>query len=71
MESKEIELKPCPFCGGKAKMKNNDSTLNCSAFCEKCNVIMKRNFKGHSRLKEILEELMAEEWNRRVNDGSQ
>ena len=64
------ELKPCPFCGGKAKMKNNDSTLNCAAFCEKCNVIMKRNFKGNSRLREMLEELMAEEWNRRVETNA-
>ena len=50
-------------------MKNNDSTLNCGAFCEKCNVIMKRNFKGNSKLREMLAELMAEEWNRRAEDG--
>ena len=61
------ELKPCPFCGGKAKMKNNDCTLNCAAFCENCNVIMKRNFKGNSRLREMLAELMAEEWNKRAD----
>ena len=48
------ELKPCPFCGGKAAMKLNDTTLNCVAVCAKCNVIMKRNFKGHKKLQVIL-----------------
>lgn len=63
------ELKKCPFCGGVAKMKINDSTLNCAAFCKGCNVVMKRNFKGNSKLYALLEGLMAEEWNRRAEDG--
>jgi hypothetical protein len=62
-------LKKCPFCGGNAKMKINDSTLNCVAFCEKCNVVMKRNFKGNRKLSLILEQLMAEEWNRRIDNA--
>lgn len=63
-----VDLKGCPFCGGEAKTKINDSTLNCVAFCEKCNVIMKRNFKGNSKLHALLADLMAEEWNRRAGE---
>lgn len=50
-------------------MRNNGSTLNCAAFCENCNVVMRRNFKGNSKLCEMLAELMAEEWNKRADDG--
>ena len=63
-------LKPCPFCGGVAKMKINASTLNCYAYCEKCAVTMKRKFNGHSKLHDILVELMADEWNRRSDNGN-
>lgn len=62
-------LKQCPFCGGEAKMNINDITLNCNAYCEKCNVVMKRNFKGNSKLYDFLVGLMTEEWNRRAENG--
>lgn len=62
-----MNLKSCPFCGGKAEIKVNEQTLNGKAYCEKCEVVMKRNFKGSKRIKELLEELMTEEWNRREN----
>jgi len=60
------ELKKCPFCGGEAKMKVNESTLNTLITCQSCNVTMKNNFKGHKRIKKLLEELAIEVWNRRV-----
>lgn len=60
------ELKPCPFCGGKAAMTLNSDTLNCVAVCRECNITMKRNFKGRKKLQDLLAELMAEEWNRRA-----
>lgn len=65
-ENKEIELIPYPFCGGYGAMRVNTSTLNGSANCVECGVFMKRNFKGHKRVEEVLRELMAQEWNRRV-----
>lgn len=61
-------LKKCPFCGGEAKMKVNESTLNTLIACPSCNVAMKNNFKGHKRIKKLLEELAIEAWNRRVEE---
>ena len=55
----------CPFCGGMAELKVNESTLNGVAVCRRCEVTMKRNFKGHKRVRELLLELLIGEWNRR------
>jgi hypothetical protein len=62
------ELKPCPFCGGKAKIKASVTTLGAKARCDKCNVEMRKNYKGNKRIENILMELIAEDWNRRVNN---
>lgn len=56
----------CPFCGGPAELKVNESTLNGAAVCRRCEVTMKRNFKGHKRVRELLLELLIGEWNRRA-----
>ena len=71
MESNEkFKLKPCPFCGKTVKVKVNSSTLHAVAMCDSCNVTMKKNYKGAKRIEEVLMELMANDWNRRVNDVS-
>ena len=69
MESNNIKLKPCPFCGRPVAMKANPSTLHAETKCERCNVTMKKNYKGSKRIEEVLMELMANDWNRRAYDG--
>ena len=69
MESNNIKLKPCPFCGRPVAMKANPSTLHAETKCERCNVTMKKNYKGSKRIEEVLMEMMANDWNRRADDG--
>lgn len=54
------ELKPCPFCGGKAVHKHNDITGD-YVFCEKC---FARSFFGANKRAATMK------WNRRVNDDT-
>ena len=56
MESNNIKLKPCPFCGRPVAMKANPSTLHAETKCERCNVTMKKNYKGAKRIEEVLME---------------
>lgn len=62
---KEENLKRCPFCGGEAGINVNAQTLNARAFCGRCAVVMKRNFKGAKKIETLLEQMMTEEWNKR------
>lgn len=54
-----IELKPCPFCGGKAEVKNIRGICfvtckRCAADCRICNT----------------EKDAADAWNRRASDAT-
>lgn len=62
------KLKPCPFCGGKAEVSVNAQTLSTKVCCKHCEVVMKRSFKGSKEIKELLINLIANEWNRRYGD---
>ena len=56
------ELKPCPFCGGEAKVWHcSDLDIrNYLVICEDCGACTKYTDS---------EDLCIEAWNRRVNDG--
>lgn len=60
-----IELKPCPFCGGQAKLRvkiNDGVTVQCS----KCHVQTRSRADlehGTNAVKTVVED-----WNRRVTD---
>ena len=58
------ELKPCPFCGGKAFLTNDLATYGCDVMyrviCENCNI---------STPLKWTEEKAIEAWNRRAEDG--
>ena len=54
------ELKPCPFCGGEAKI-----NLFCGSYCATCTICM----GGVSPFPRSTKEETAEEWNRRVTDA--
>ena len=62
-----IELKPCPFCGGKALLSHDHAGIGASYIrCEKCGLESIRFLKSF----EIASDDKAVEfWNRRVNDG--
>lgn len=60
-EQDAIPLKPCPFCGGKAKIIQDDKLRRCfyKVQCEKCNV---ENSFNDDR------SMVVEKWNRRTNN---
>ncbi len=56
----KTELKPCPFCGGEAKIVNDEEFEVFFAICKHCN--------ASTRLFD--DEVVAiEAWNRRVDNG--
>lgn len=81
---KEFELKPCPFCGGKAKFFVKAHTergltrgFNFGIYCTRCDVTTPRtNYKLEIQMDEygnIFEEIderpnAIEAWNRRAYD---
>lgn len=78
------ELKPCPFCGGKAKFKiaTSSSTSMQKGFrfniaCSKCRASFPKTYEVEHTLAENGDmiaitderEMAVKAWNRRANDG--
>jgi len=69
----ENELKPCPFCGGEAKLMTamtDDGEGTISVVCQKCHIgiFRARSMKWDGwKLNDCLDAVYA--WNRRANDG--
>lgn len=61
-----FELKPCPFCGGKARLLVGDGVR---VICSKCYVgtmILTDNMECESNAVETV----IEKWNRRADNGN-
>ena len=74
-----IELKPCPFCGGEAKLRvshHGDFTgihvemITCiDVCCKNCNAKSKMKYANvHNISYETADKEAIEAWNRRVDD---
>ena len=60
------ELKPCPFCGGEARLRK-DEYRNFWVECKNC--LCGTSFASGSSPDEKLIETVIQDWNRRVSDG--
>ena len=63
------ELKPCPFCGGEAKMETYVSTSSSYArcVCKGCNIATQNYRDAEHDGSYIFRACKA--WNRRIQDG--
>lgn len=63
------ELKPCPFCGGKAELCEHkfrsDTTKSSSLYGIKCKRCIAQSFQFY-----LSEAEAIDGWNRRYNDGT-
>lgn len=59
------ELKPCPFCGGKAEMITRKQCL-ADAYSVRCT---NKHCRGHTQRLVRAEQKARNDWNRRVGNG--
>ena len=67
----EINLKPCPFCGGKVGFNHNVELIPDGVVCQKCKIVvryMRIKMKSKDNF-EVPMKQMAEAWNRRAENG--
>ena len=62
----EIKLKPCPFCGGDAHIKQKSWDIFITGVCVECDICgAKTDWLAGSSLRNI-RKLVAENWNNRA-----
>lgn len=61
-----MEFMTCPWCNGEVDVSVNANTMRGVVSCRKCNVTMKKDFKGHKCIGDIITILLAEAWNGRA-----
>ena len=64
-----VELKPCPFCGGEARLYVNDGIRVLCTDCKASSVILCDTFDMAGRPYGRSTERVIEAWNRRENDA--
>lgn len=57
---KSMELKPCPFCGGKARIANHSYGVASVVVCQQCHVLFAFPWNKTETVNDLYEE-----WNRR------
>ena len=65
----EVELKPCPFCGGEAVIHVNDGVR---VVCRECGVMTRSCIDSYSKGKPFGSAIksVVNDWNRRENERS-
>jgi len=68
----DLELKPCPFCGGRPTYNYDASMEPVGVYCVKCHAIIRFvriRVKGDHEPFSVALEKIAEAWNRRAENG--
>lgn len=63
-----MELKPCPFCGGKAKLFVNDGVRVLCVKCRATSKILVDEYNGFEIRTNAVRDVV-EAWNRRADNG--
>lgn len=63
----KIKLKPCPFCGGKAKIHTGKEFF--LIYEEECSNVFCENCQATSRYRKTPKEVI-DDWNRRTDNGT-
>lgn len=59
-----MEAIPCPFCKKKVSISVNANTFAAQVRCKNCGLTMKKNYKGHKCIGDIMKILITEDWNK-------